>query len=227
MAARVSTHARQRLEGESTLTFAYPEGSCQPILILQASWVVHAIECYSRMLPHARLHSPESHARRSDPESDDEGLRNRRSDVEEEELLAEAHDNRFVHLRAQLSAALLRLQRELSQSRCEVCSHQLRYPFRMIGCRHLVCGLCAESTVRYWDECPVCGNTGSPARHDPLHAVVLQHREDDYWSACTDTTPMAGREGIRQDSTWLSRLDIAVKVRGGDRRRQCDQQPIP
>ena len=42
-----------------------------------------------------------------------------------------------------------RSQRELSQTRCDFCSFQLRQPYRMLGCRHVVCRLCAESTVLY------------------------------------------------------------------------------
>eukprot|EP00966_Prymnesium_polylepis_P253153 5851090-Prymnesium_polylepis.1 len=136
---------------------------------------------------------------------------------EEEAHLAETHDNRFVHLRAQLSAALLRSQREISQTRCEVCSHQLRHPFRLLGCRHLVCALCAESTVRYWDECPVCDNTTSHAREDVLHAMVLKQREEDYWRNSRDTRPVGQREGASQDAAWQSRLEIALK----ERERSC------
>ena len=94
-----------------------------------------------------------------------------------------------------------------------MCSHQLRYPSRLLGCSHLVCALCAESTVRYWDECPVCFNTTSHAREDALHAAVLQQREDDYWSACKDTRPVGQREGASADAAWQSRLEIALKER--------------
>ena len=83
-------------------------------------------------------------------------------------------------MHAQLSAALLRAQRELSQTRCDQCQQQLRQPHRMLGCRHVICGLCAESTIRYWDECPFCGITTHTSRGDPCHAMVLRQREADW-----------------------------------------------
>jgi len=144
-------------------------------------------------------------------------------DEEARHAAAQADDTRFFHLRAQLSSALVRAQRELSQTRCDLCSLQLRQPHRMLGCRHVLCQMCVEASVMYWDECPCCSTTTHATYEDPLHEKVLRLRED-VWSALNGVKVgkvngrARGRESHVSTDAWFARLEIAQRERRQSRR---------
>ncbi|KAL1523371.1 hypothetical protein AB1Y20_018315 [Prymnesium parvum] len=89
--------------------------------------------------------------------------------------------NRFATIRSNLALALRRNQKELSkQSTCSRCSHFFVKPSRFILCRHVLCQLCVEQTVRYFRECPICFQaltsddfTADPYQ-DESHARVME-----------------------------------------------------
>ena len=46
---------------------------------------------------------------------------------------------------------------------CSVCYAPVIKPSRIPACRHVLCGLCAEKTIQYFRECPICSRWA--ARH--------------------------------------------------------------
>lgn len=84
-----------------------------------------------------------------------------------EEDVETEYDDRFSKLRAKLSMALTRRQRELAQTTCSLCFALLLQPRRLIRCRHVLCALCIERSIVYHNECPVCA---APAGRPPIDA---------------------------------------------------------
>lgn len=72
------------------------------------------------------------------------------------------YDDRFFKLRAKVSAALLRRQKELAQIVCSLCNNLLLQPRRLQRCRHVLCALCTERSILYHQECPVCSAPVQP-----------------------------------------------------------------
>lgn len=93
----------------------------------------------------------------------------------------------------------------------------------MPRCHHVVCALCAESTVRYWRECPVCFTFAEEgAKLDPILEEVLKWREAEWHakqSLQTLGVPAAARAGSAAEavSVWQGRLESACK----ERERTC------
>jgi len=54
-------------------------------------------------------------------------------------------------------AAQEQAEKERTQERCDLCQLVLWEPLRLATCRCALCACCVERTVRYFRQCPVCG----------------------------------------------------------------------
>ena len=131
---------------------------------------------------------------KADDAGEDEG-----GDGEEDE----EYDDRFASLRGQMSSALLRRQRELTQCVCSLCSGILLRPTRLINCRHVLCELCVERSIVYHRECPVCAAVVGAPEVDKEHDSVMQLRMRQF------------KEEPKAVQAWRVRRDEAVAERQG------------
>ena len=117
------------------------------------------------------------------------------------------YDDTFATLRGQLSRALLRRQRELTQSLCSLCSSMLLEPARMGMCRHVLCALCVERSTYYHRECPVCAETAGPPQTDREHDTVMRLRLANLRLANLPGAAAADGSEPAVVSSWRARLE--------------------
>eukprot|EP00929_Paragymnodinium_shiwhaense_P120954 TRINITY_DN9303_c0_g1_i1.p1 TRINITY_DN9303_c0_g1~~TRINITY_DN9303_c0_g1_i1.p1 ORF type:complete len:1211 (+),score=127.57 TRINITY_DN9303_c0_g1_i1:324-3635(+) len=80
-----------------------------------------------------------------------------------------------------------RQSEEDSQEDCDVCKKVLINPARLVNCRCAICACCAEETIMYFKQCPVCSSkvatkkNGSPecAGTQTWHNLVKSFGESD------------------------------------------------
>jgi hypothetical protein len=72
-----------------------------------------------------------------------------------------------------MAAYLSRRSAELQQVGCDLCGSAALQPTRLVACRHLLCGVCAEATIRYFAHCPVCHTGVRPPHPRPAFAEAV------------------------------------------------------